>query len=193
MKIILGIIISVLFTINVFGQVDDEYKESEYRDQTNMDTIFKKDARSDPSKKVYDPTAKTDPVNTIKIGNLEIMKNDLLLFGEFDNMNFVKAKELCNSLGNGWRIPNRNELLLIYHNWKKISGFKGVEYWYAENETTKCGMKTMFDIWLNHDDKNMDSNFYTSTAYGCQFEEDENGHRIYVAQDAHVRAVRTIK
>ncbi len=55
--------------------------------------------------------------STIKIGNLEVMTEDL---GE---MNWDDAMKACADLGDGWRLPTKDELNLLYENKEKIGGF----------------------------------------------------------------------
>ena len=62
-------------------------------------------------------------VSTIKIGNLEVMTEDL---GE---MNWDDAKKACKNLGDGWRLPTKDELNLLYENKEKIGGFAINYYW----------------------------------------------------------------
>ena len=61
--------------------------------------------------------------STIKIGNLEVMTED---FGE---MNWHEAKKACADLGDGWRLPTKNELDVLYENKDKIGGFANDYYW----------------------------------------------------------------
>ena len=60
---------------------------------------------------------------TIKIGNLEVMKEDL---GE---MNWDDAVKACADLGDGWRLPTKDELNILYENKDKIGGFANWYYW----------------------------------------------------------------
>ena len=62
-------------------------------------------------------------VSTIKIGNLEVMTEDL------GDMNWDEAKKACKNLGDGWRLPTKDELNLLYENKEKIGGFANVFYW----------------------------------------------------------------
>lgn len=205
-KLIFGVIISVFLSVNVYSQVEnelsDEYKEAEYKSQ--KDTT-KKDPRSNPSKKVCDPYAKIDPANTFIIGNLEVMKEDLVLFGEYDKIWFTKAQELCKSLGEGWRLPNEKELKIIFHKKQIIGGFKDEEYWFDKNDGTNAAYKMSF--FCNGKDDGKDNNptyidrrdgrQYTSSKFdiqdGYMSNTDEDGAWISVPLDAHVRAVRSIK
>ncbi len=52
--------------------------------------------------------------STIKIGNLEVMTEDL------GRMTWDDAKEACANLGDGWRLPTKDELNILYENKHKI-------------------------------------------------------------------------
>ena len=54
----------------------------------------------------------------IRIGRLEIAQHD---FPEYKN--WVDSKKACADLGNGWRLPTKDELNLMYKNKDKIGGF----------------------------------------------------------------------
>jgi len=56
--------------------------------------------------------------NSIKIGNLEVAHDDLWV-----NMNWEDAKKSCIDLGEGWRLPSKEELIILYENKDKIGGF----------------------------------------------------------------------
>ena len=60
---------------------------------------------------------------TIKIGSLEVMTEDL---GEMD---WDEAKKACADLGDGWRLPTKDELNVLYENKDNIGGFAGYAYW----------------------------------------------------------------
>ena len=49
-------------------------------------------------------------VSTIKIGNLEVMTEDL------GKMTWDEAKKACKNLGDGWRLPRKHELEILYKN-----------------------------------------------------------------------------
>ena len=60
----------------------------------------------------------------IKLGNLEVAQYD------FPNaMNWYKAKDACTKLGNGWRLPTKDELDKIYQNRNRIQSFTTGNYW----------------------------------------------------------------
>ena len=53
----------------------------------------------------------------------EIAKKD------FPNqMSWYDAKKACADLGNGWRLPTKDEVILIYENKDKIGGFAVIYY-----------------------------------------------------------------
>ena len=61
----------------------------------------------------------------IKIDNLEIAQND------FPNkMNWNDAIKACAALGKGWRLPNKDELNILYQNKAKIGIFSYINYYY---------------------------------------------------------------
>jgi len=61
----------------------------------------------------------------IKIGNIEVAEKDFPNKIKWDD-----AKKECERLGSGWRLPNKEELNLLFKNKIKIGGFaKGNDYW----------------------------------------------------------------
>ena len=55
---------------------------------------------------------------SIKIGNLEVAQHDFPA-----SMNWDDATAACAALGNGWRLPNGDELNILYQNKNEIGGF----------------------------------------------------------------------
>ena len=72
-----------------------------------------------------------------KISNLEVVQKD------FPNvMNWNDAKEACAELGDGWRLPTKDELNILYNNKDKIGGFASVAYWSSsEREDTSAWLQ----------------------------------------------------
>ena len=65
----------------------------------------------------------------IKIGKLEIAQNDFQ-----KSMTLDEAKYACEGLGQGWRLPTKNELNFLFENKDEIGGFANSVYWSsAEN------------------------------------------------------------
>ena len=62
-----------------------------------------------------------NPITGVKI---QVAKKD------FSNkMTHFEATEACESLGEGWRLPSRDELKELYLNKKRIGGFSSGFYW----------------------------------------------------------------
>jgi hypothetical protein len=70
---------------------------------------------------------------TVKIGSLEIMTEDL---GE---MNWDYAAKACSNLGNGWRLPTLEELRILFENKDKIGGFTENTYWSSDEHKGEDG------------------------------------------------------
>jgi hypothetical protein len=57
---------------------------------------------------------------------------DNLSIAEFDfpiEMSFAEATEACASLGEGWRLPTKEELIFIHYNKSRLNKFVGKVYW----------------------------------------------------------------
>jgi len=65
----------------------------------------------------------------IKIGNL--------LVAQFDfpkQMNWDDAKKASTEIGEGWRLPTEDELMILLKNKDKIGGFANAAYWSSTEE-----------------------------------------------------------
>ena len=61
---------------------------------------------------------------SIKIDNLEIAEFD------FPNeMTWDEGVKACIELGEGWRLPTKDELNVMYKNKNRIGGFEKFSYW----------------------------------------------------------------
>tara|TARA_B110000285_G_C14608422_1_gene373815 strand:+ start:166 stop:525 length:360 start_codon:yes stop_codon:yes gene_type:complete len=89
-------------------------------------------------------------IKTVKIGNLEVMKKDL---GEMD---WYDAKKACAELGDGWRLPTKNELSFLYENKAKIGGFSDSYYW-SSTEADSDG------AWIQYFSDGFQANFTLNT------------------------------
>jgi hypothetical protein len=94
---------------------------------------FKKDTPIALSSLISSEKPKKDSPNSysasiigkpIRIGSIEVAQNDFPKFMILDDA--VKA---CTDLGNGWRLPTKYELNLMYLNKDKIGGFANNYYW----------------------------------------------------------------
>jgi len=69
----------------------------------------------------------------IKIGNLEVAQNS------FPNkLDWEDSKKACNDLGNGWRLPTKDELNLIYQNKDEIGGMENSDGYWSSTEYGNC-------------------------------------------------------
>ena len=75
------------------------------------------------------PKSNTDYKNIIgkpiKIGNIEIAQYDFP-----EQMNWKDANKACAELGDGWRLPTKDELNTLYQNKNEIGNFsEDKQYW----------------------------------------------------------------
>jgi hypothetical protein len=110
MKNLLILIGFMTLTMNVQGQ--NEYQESTFQGQEEV-------SQHDPK---VDLINSSSVGQTIKIGNLEIMKKDLGLF------NWDDANVGISKLGGGWRLPTKKELFILNVN-KKINVITSEKTW----------------------------------------------------------------
>ncbi len=82
-----------------------------------------------------DVTKEKQAKSTVKIGNLEIMTEDL------GQMDWREATKACADLGDGWRLPTRDELNILFENKDKIGGFANSYYW----SSTEYGNDTAWE------------------------------------------------
>mgnify|MGYP003648804272 CR=1 FL=1 len=78
----------------------------------------------------YTPVIKKDEV----IAKPIVLHKSLILDFEvyptdLGEMTWDKAKKACANLGDGWRLPTKDELNLIYENKNVVGGFANNGYW----------------------------------------------------------------
>ena len=83
----------------------------------------------------------------IKIKNLEVAQHDFP-----DQLKWKDAKKACAELGEGWRLPTKDELNVLYKNKKKIGGFDGGEYWSSTEAE-------IYGVWGQYFDDGFQANF----------------------------------
>ena len=107
--------------------------------------------------------------STFKIGDLEVMNRDLGIMGNGD------AQAVCAEtgdelgVGDGWRLPTRGELNVLYENKDVIGGFADDLYWSSTGDDGG-------DLWVR--------NFGDGEEYDGAMSRGNN---------CYVRAVRTVK
>ena len=90
----------------------------------------------------------------IIFGNLEVAQYDYPSV-----MTWRDAKIACAKLGNGWRLPNKDELNILYKNKDKIGGFANSSYW----SSTEYGST---DAWYQYFANGDQDSFYKNdTSY----------------------------
>ena len=100
-----------------------------------------------------DVTKENHAKSTVKIGDLEVMTEDL---GE---MSWEDAKKACADLGDGWRLPTDEELNILYENKAKIGGFASGYYWSStEYDDGIAWGQDFYDGY--QDDSNKDNDTY---------------------------------
>jgi hypothetical protein len=67
------------------------------------------------------------PTVTLKDCSLEVKKDD-----ENGSYKWDQAIAICESYGQGWRLPDKPELKCLYENKEKIEGFKRDWYWSSQ-------------------------------------------------------------
>jgi len=77
---------------------------------------------------------------SIRIGDLVVAQSEFQ-FG----MNWDDAKEACASLGDGWRLPTKDELNILYKNKDKIGGFMNYSYWSSTEYNNKGSWNQAFN------------------------------------------------
>ena len=116
------------------------------------------------------PNQTNHPVigKSIIIGNLEIAEHDFPKLLDWDN-----AKNACASLGDGWRLPTKEELNILFKNKEKIGGFVHDLYW---SSTKDLSATEYTGVWMQY--------FRDGPNSGIQL------HWIDIGTN-HVRAVRS--
>lgn len=111
------------------------------------------------------PIKKTEPIIAPIIIEqhlkFEVYPNDL------GKHTWEDAKKVCKELGDGWRLPTREELHLMWLNKDTIGGFAAASYWSSSEFNSNLAWYQIFDN-------------------GSQFNYDKN-------YTGYVRAVRDIK
>ena len=115
------------------------------------------EAYTDSAVAIIDTVKAESPINpiigkTYKIENIEVAEKD------FPNqMNWQSAKDACESLGNGWRLPTKDELNVLYENKYNIGVFAKKFYWSStEYDDVSAWSQNFFDgfYWYNDKAKN---------------------------------------
>ena len=72
----------------------------------------------------FSQTSKEIIGKPIRIGNLFVAEYNFP-----EEMDWINAKKACESLGNGWRLPTKKELILMEENHDKLERFYNRRFW----------------------------------------------------------------
>jgi hypothetical protein len=154
----------LLFSLTKSKFLDNDEKEK----VVGLGILGKVYLRDEFSEKVTEKIEESsNPIigNTIKIENIEVAEKDFP-----KEMNWEDAKKACEALGQGWKLPSKDELDFLYQNRDAIGRFTSRYYW--SSTLDKNG-----DAWQQH--------FNSGKQYYVYI---KNGKGVY-----NVRAVRTTK
>lgn len=62
------------------------------------------------------------------------------------------AKKVCENLGDGWRLPTREELHLIWLNKESIGGFEDAYYWSSSENSYNFAWYQYFNYGFHYND-----------------------------------------
>ena len=88
--------------------------------------------------------------NPIKIANIEVAQYDFP-----EKMKWDEAKAAVTKLGDGWGLPTKDELNVLYQNKDKIGGFASSTYWSStENDYNFAWFQYFYNGFQNYGNKN---------------------------------------
>jgi len=88
---------------------------------------------------IKEDEAMVEPIVLLKTLTLhfEVYPTDL------EEMTWDQAKAACANLSNGWRLPTKDELNLIYENKDRVGGFANNYYWSStENNSSYAWLQS---------------------------------------------------
>ena len=77
---------------------------------------------------------------------------------DLGKMKWNEAKKACADLGDGWRLPTRLELLLMYNNQDELGGFANNYYW---SSTEFDNVRSWIQYFFNGFQSTYNKNNYT--------------------------------
>ena len=127
-----------IFLLKKYDNVSKEFVDNNGINETEVYATTDSVATSDITSSVDYATDKNGNIvdfigRPIKVGNIEVAQYD---FPQL--LNWEDAKKACASIGNGWRLPDINELYILYNNKDKIGNFVQNGYW-SSSETNWTG------------------------------------------------------
>ena len=98
------------------------------------------------------PSASSTPAIN-RLGNLEIAKQDFV-----EKMTWEGAKKACNDLGDGWRLPTKEELNEMYRNKDKLGAFTLDNYWSSSENTNYYSWSQDFSSGIQNSNSKLNPN-----------------------------------
>ena len=112
------------------------------------------------------------------IANLEVYANDFP-----EKMNWDDAAKACNNLGEGWRLPTKEELNKLFKEKDNIGGFESEFYWSSTSFATTHALKASPSLKVSLLDNFHSAQYFGDTEFTAS---DDNEQKF------KVRAVRDI-
>lgn len=66
--------------------------------------------------------------------------------------NWEDAKKICEDLGDGWRLPTREELHVMWLNRESVGGFAAASYWSSSEANSFYAWPQVFDVGFQYYD-----------------------------------------
>ena len=99
------------------------------------------------------PSASSTPAIN-RLGNLEIATRDFA-----EKMTWEAAKKACADLGEGWRLPTKEELNEMYRNKDKIGAFTLDNYWSSSENTNFYSWSQDFSSGIQNSNSKLNPNY----------------------------------
>ena len=96
-------------------------------------------------------TSSTPAIN--RLGNLEIATRDFV-----EKMTWEAAKKACADLGDGWRLPTKEELNEMYRNKDKLGAFTLDNYWSSSENTNYYAWSQDFSSGIQNSNSKLNPN-----------------------------------
>ena len=90
-----------------------------------------------------------------------------------------EAKEACAKVGDGWRLPTKDELNILYENMDKIGGFTDEEYW----SSTEGGEDFAWAQYFNYGRQNFSDKFNSNSVRAVRALESATSNQSDVAAE----------
>lgn len=172
----------------------EEDNEAWYQNFTNNDmSISGKDG------KLFVRAVMTDDIKDDELDKEEldiigepIKINDLMIaeHGFTYKMDWEDAMQVCKDLGEGWRLPTKQEILLIYQNREEISYYPDDYYWTATIHDIDTEM-----AWYQYFEDETPDTIPGTIRDDENYDEEDETYINYLHKTdwCHVRAVKTYK